>query len=138
MLHSICQQVWKTQEWPQVRKRSVFIPVPKKGNAKECSSESESHSVMSDSLRPHGLYCPWNSPGQNTGVGNISLLHGIFQTQGSKQCLLHFRQTLHQLSHKGNPKIKEWVAYPFSSRSSRLRDPIRVLLHCRWILYQLS
>ena len=38
MLHSICQQVWKTQQWPQDWKRSVFIPIPKKGNAKECSN----------------------------------------------------------------------------------------------------
>ena len=38
MLHSICQQVWKTQHWPQDGKRSVFIPIPKKGNAKECSN----------------------------------------------------------------------------------------------------
>ena len=38
MLHSICQQVWKTQQWPQGWKRSVFIPIPKKGNAKECSN----------------------------------------------------------------------------------------------------
>ena len=37
-LHSICQQIWKTQQWPQDWKRSVFIPVPKKGNAKECSN----------------------------------------------------------------------------------------------------
>ena len=51
-------------------------------------SESESRSVMSDSLRPHGLYptrllCPWNSPGQNIGVGSLSLLQGIFPTQVS-------------------------------------------------------
>jgi len=38
VLHSICQQIWKTQQWPQDRKMSVFIPVPKKGNAKECSN----------------------------------------------------------------------------------------------------
>ena len=38
MLHSICQQIWKTQQWPQDWKRSVFIPTPKKGNAKECSN----------------------------------------------------------------------------------------------------
>ena len=37
VLHSICQQIWKTQQWPQGWKRSVFIPIPKKGNAKECS-----------------------------------------------------------------------------------------------------
>ena len=38
VLHSICQPIWKTQQWPQDRKRSVFIPIPKKGNAKECSN----------------------------------------------------------------------------------------------------
>ena len=38
MLHSICQQIWKTQQWPQDWQRSVFIPIPKKGNAKECSN----------------------------------------------------------------------------------------------------
>ena len=38
LLHSICQQIWKPQQWPQGWKRSVFIPIPKKGNAKECSS----------------------------------------------------------------------------------------------------
>ena len=38
VLHSICQQIWKSQQWPQDWKRSVFIPIPKKGNAKECSN----------------------------------------------------------------------------------------------------
>ena len=46
-------------------------------------SESESCSVVSDSLQPHGLYSPWNSPGQNTGVGSLSFLQRIFPTQGS-------------------------------------------------------
>ena len=44
VLHSICQQIWKTQQWPQGWKRSVFIPIPKKGNAKECSNYSTMHS----------------------------------------------------------------------------------------------
>ena len=38
VLHSICQQIWKTQQWPQDWKKSVFVPIPKKGNAKECSN----------------------------------------------------------------------------------------------------
>ena len=45
-LHSICQQIWKTQQWPQDWKRSVFIPIPKKGNAKECSNFAYYHSQM--------------------------------------------------------------------------------------------
>ena len=65
-------------------------------------SESESHSIVSDSLRPHGLYSPWNSPGQNPGVGSLSLLQGIFPTQGSNPGFPHCRWILYQLSHKGN------------------------------------
>ena len=52
---------------------------------------------------PHGLHSPWNSPGQNTGVGIHSLLQGIFPTQGSNPGLLRCRKILHQLSHKGGP-----------------------------------
>ena len=81
-------------------------------------SESESHLVVSDSLRPHELYSPWNSPDQNNGVGSLSLLQGIFPTQGSNPGLPHCRRILYQLSHKGSPRMLEWVAYPFSSGSS--------------------
>ena len=56
--------------------------------------ESESCSVMSDSLPSHELYSPWNSPGQDTRVGNLSLLQGIFPTQGMNPGLPHCRQTL--------------------------------------------
>ena len=89
-------------------------------------SESESHSVMSNSLWPHGLYSPWNSPGQNTGVGSLPLLQGIFPIQGSNPGLPHCRWILYQLSHKGSPKILEWVVYPFFSRSSQPRNWTRV------------
>ena len=65
--------------------------------------ESESRSVLSDSLRPHELYSPWNSPGQITGVWSLSLFQGIFPTQGSNSGLLHCRWILYQLSHKGSP-----------------------------------
>ena len=66
-------------------------------------NESESHSVMSDSLRPHGLYSPWNPPGQSTGVGSLSLLQWIFPTQELNWGLMHCRQILHQLSYQGRP-----------------------------------
>ena len=99
---------------------------------------SESHSVVSDSLQPHGLYSPWNSPGKNTGVGSLPLLQGIFPTQGSKQGIPHCRWILYQLSHLGSPRILKWVAYPFSSRSSRPRNQTRVSCIAGGILYQLS
>ena len=66
-------------------------------------SESKSLSVVPDNLRPHGLYSPWNSPDQNTGVGSQSLLQGIFPTQGSNRGLLQCRWILHQLSYQGKP-----------------------------------
>ena len=82
-------------------------------------SESESHSVVFNSLRPHGLYSPWNSPGQNTGVGSLSIFQRIFPTQGSNPGLPHCRWILYQLSHKGSPRILKWVACLFYSGSSR-------------------
>ena len=65
----------------------------------EPESESISHSVVSDSLRPHGLqparlFCPWNSPGKNTGGGCHALLQGIMAAQGSNSGLPQCRQTL--------------------------------------------
>ena len=85
-----------------------------------------SHSAVSDSLKPHGLYSLQNSPGQNTGVGSLSLLQGIFTTRGSNPGLPHCRRIIYQLSHRGSPRILKWVAYPFSSRSSRPRNWTRV------------
>ena len=84
--------------------------------------ESESRSVVSNSLWPCGLYRPWNSPGQDTRVGSCSLLQGIFPTQGSNPGLPHCRWILYQLSHQGSPNTI------FSSVQSlsrvRLYDPM--------------
>ena len=63
--------------------------------------ESESCLVVSDSLWPHGLYSPWNLPGQNTEVGSRSPLQGIFPTQGLNSGLPHCRQILYQQNHQG-------------------------------------
>ena len=87
-----------------------------------CFTQFYSRSVVSDSLWPHGLYSPWNSPGQNTGVGSHFLLQGIFPTQGLNPGLLHCRRILSQLSHKGSSRLLDWVAYPFSRGSSQPRS----------------
>ena len=81
--HAVGQ--WRQLPWP--RERGVHLKVK----------------VMSDSLRPHGLYSAWNSPGQNTGVGGLSFLQGIFPTQGSNPGLLHWRWILYQLSYEMSP-----------------------------------
>ena len=69
-----------------------------------------------------GLSSPWNSPGQNTGVGGLSLLQGIFPIQGLNPGLPHCRWILYQLGHKGSPRILEGVAFPFSRESSLPRN----------------
>ena len=92
-------------------------------------------------LQPHGLYCPWNSPGQNTGVGSLSLLQGIFPIQESNQGLLHCRQILYQLSYEGSPEnalhgrrtvFMQWwddmwgaaISRKFSTEISKLNKPL--------------
>ena len=87
-----------------------------------CSSRGHKELDTTERVNWTGLYSPWNSPGQNTGVGSLSLLQGIFSTQRSNLCLLHCRQILYQLSHKGSPRILDRVAYPFSSGSSWPRN----------------
>ena len=86
------------------------------------NTECESCFVVFNSLRLRGLYSPWNSPGQDTGVGSLSLIQGIFPIQGSNLGLPLCRQILYKLSHKGSPGILDWVVYPFSTESSRPRN----------------
>ena len=100
----------------------MHMLIKRQSNYYNIQSESESLSVVSNSLWPHGLYSPWNSPGQNTGVGSLLLLQEIFPTQESNPSLLHCGRILYQLSHKGSPRTLEWVAYPFSSRSFQPRN----------------
>ena len=69
---------------------------------------------------------PMDSLDQNTRVGNLSLLQGIFPTQGLNPSIPHCKWILYQLSHQGSPRILEWVAYPFSSGSSQPRNRTRV------------
>ena len=92
---------------------------------------------MSDSLWPQGLYSPWNSPGQSTGVGSLSLLQAIFPTQGSNPGLPHCRQILYQLSHKGHTVVSQIVdctglgssllVLLSLCRQSILKEPLRVI-----------
>ena len=72
-------------------------------------NESESQSVVSDSLQPRGPYSPWNSPDQNTGVGSLSLLQGIFPTQGLNPGVQHCRQffTVSLMSIKGKRSFSD-------------------------------
>ena len=88
-------------------------------------SESESRSVMSNSLWHHGLYSPWNSSGQHTRVGTLSLLQGIFQAQGLNPGFPTLQADSLSPEPQGSPRLLEWIIYPFSSGSSRLSNQTR-------------
>ena len=86
-------------------------------------------------VTPWTIYSPWNSVGQNTGVGNLSLLQGIFPIQELNLDLQNCRWILFQLSYQGSPhtghgilqaRILQWVAFPFSRGSSQYRDQTQI------------
>ena len=127
---------------------------------KKVKCESESHSIMFNSLRPRGLYSPWNSPGQNAGVGSLSfpslgdlpnpgieprspaLQADSLPTELSGKPIFHHTDgKIRQLSHKGNQRILKWVAFSMENGLQQIfptQKSNQGLLHCRWVLYQLS
>ena len=103
LVFTLCQALFCT-----LRMRNLTLPLPQtealytEEETEDRRSESKSHSVVSNSLRPHGLNSPWHSPGQNTGGDSHSLLQGLFPIQELNQGLLHCRQILYQLSSQGS------------------------------------
>ena len=125
-----CMLIFKTKYGPKYKLKSSLF---------NCTDlfETESCSIVSDSLPPHGLYRPWNSPGQNTGVGSLSLLQGIFPTQGLYPSPALQADSL-SAEPQGKPKnsgVGSPVPSPADLPDTKWKG---VLLHCRWILYQWS
>ena len=94
-----------------------WVDMPSSRASSQPRDQPRSPTLQADSLPAE----PQGKP-ENTGVGSLSLLQGIFPIQGLNPGLLHCRRILHQLSHKGSRRILEWVAYPFSRGSSRPRN----------------
>ena len=96
----------------------------------------ESHSIVSDSLWPHWLNIPLNSPGQNTGMGSCSLLQGIFPTQVSRPGLPHCKRTVYQLSHQGSPMCRvhhaKFWAWWNTSWNQNCQEKYQQPQICRW------
>ena len=99
-LHSICQHIWKTQQWPQDWKRSVFIPIPKKGNAKECSNYCTialiSHTSTEKAMAPHSSTLSWKIPwmgesGRMRSMGSLRVGHD-WATSLSRFTFIHWRR----------------------------------------------
>ena len=99
--------------------------------------ESEHRSIVSDSLQPCGLYSPWDSPGQNTGVGSLSLLQGIFPTWGSnKPRSLPLQVDSLPAEPQGKPKNTGVGSLSLLQGIFPTQESNWGLLHCRWILYR--
>ena len=81
---------------------------------------------------------PWNPPGQNPGVGNLSLVQGIFPTQGLNPGLTHCRWILYQLSHQGTPKNTEVGCHALFQGIFPTQELNLGVLHCSQILYHVS
>ena len=101
-------------------------------------SESESRSVMSDSLQPHGLYSPWNSPGQNTVVGGLSFSRGSSQPRSPKPTSPALQVDSSPSEPPAKPKNTGVGSLSLFQRIFLTQESNWGLLHCRWILYQLS
>ena len=100
--------------------------------------ESENLSVVSDSLQPHGLYTPWSSPGQNTGAGSLSLLQGIFPTQGSNPGILTLQVDSLPAEPQAKPKSTGVGTLSLLQGIFLTPESNQGLLHSRQILYQLN
>ena len=100
-------------------------------------NESESCSVVSNSLWPHGLFSSWNSPGQNTGVDSLFLLQQIFPTQGLNLGLLHCRWILLPAKPPGMPKNTGVGSLSLLQQIFLIQESNQGLLNYRQILYQL-
>ena len=131
VLHSICQQIWKTQQWPQDWKRSVFIPIPKKGNAKECSNYCTialiSHTSKKRLKIPQARLQQYVKPelsdvqaGFRKGRGTrnkIANIHGIFEKAREFQkniyfCFLDYAKAFDCVDHNKLWKILKEMGMP--------------------------
>ena len=110
-----CFTVWATREGPQFVNELYSIGL--KESSVQFSSVAQSCSTLCDPM--DSIVSPWNSPGQNTGVGSLSLLQVIFPTQGSNPGLPPCRQILYQLSHKGSP-LATWCGK--TKQNKRLKE----------------
>ena len=102
----------------------------------EC--ERESRSVVSDSLQPHGLCSPWTSPGQNTGVGSLSLLQGNLPNPGIKPRSPTLQADSLPEEPQGKPRNTGVGSLSLLQGSFPTQESNQGLLHCRQILYKLS
>ena len=121
-------------DWKNIVKMIILPKAIYRFSARK--GKSESRSLVSSSLQPHGIYSSWNSAGQNTGVSSHSLFQGIFPTQGSNPGFPHDRQIFYQ--PPGKPKNTGVGSLSLLQGIFPTQELNQGLLHCRQILYQVS
>ena len=118
-LHSICQQIWKTQQWPQDQKMSIFIPIPKKGNAKECSKY---HTIALISHASISLGCCKHE----YSVWHKTITFTMNQTQGSKtrcwELVVPSWSQEKRIQEQRRWSRKSWWIYPVKQRKQRTQN----------------
>ena len=138
-MNAMCWKIRKPSDWSVHNpSRKAIASFPRWGFMSFVSGlKSESCSVVSNSLWPHGLYSPWNSSGQNTGVGSLSLLQGIPSSEIEPRSPALWTDSL---PAESQGKFKNTaVGRLFLLQGIFLTQESNWgLLHCRWILYQLS
>ena len=107
MVPYFCQTLsWMLWTWKQIKKSTLYSKGPQSLWRKKWSEVNWKSLSRVRLFATPWTYSPWNSPGQNTGVGGLSLLQGIFPTQGSNPGLPHCTWILYELSHQGTPPMK--------------------------------
>ena len=126
--------IWFHKEVQKKTKGSHFL----EKRLQEGDQKRKSCSVMSHSLLPHGLYSPWNPPGNNTGVGSLSLLQRTFPTQESNPDLSKWQADSLPAEPRRKPKNIGVGSLSLLQQIFPTQESNWDLLHCRQILYQLS
>ena len=121
-----CKMISRILEW-----KSSIKNIAWKSYITITCLKSEGRSVVSDSLWPHELYSPWNSPGQNAGVGSLSLLQGIFPTQGSNPRSPALQVDSLLAEAQGKPKNSGVGSLSLLQRIFLTQELNRGPLHCR-------
>ena len=103
VIHGVAKSRTQLSNWTELNWKCLWSHLPLDQAWVFIIERKKSCSVVSNSLLPHGLKNPWNSPGQNTGVGSLPLLQGIFPIHESKRGLLHCKWILYQLCYQGSP-----------------------------------
>ena len=110
VLHSICQQIWKTQQWPQKWKRSVFVPIPKKGNAKECANHRTIELISHANKVMLKILHAWLKQYENRELPDVQA--GFRKGRGTKDQIVNIRWIIEKQDSSRKTSISALLTMP--------------------------